>query len=144
MEQRAVIRFFKLKGLKSRATHTELEPVYDPEALALPTVKKCWRRSQQGRMDLFDDPRSGSPLANDLPGAIGVLLPDKLFSFCKVLCRHFQIGKATCLRILHDKLGLTISIFAAGRMFSGTTKERNSVIFEASSDGADGAQAKRL
>jgi hypothetical protein len=28
-----VIRFFTLKGLKARAIHTELESVYDPEAL---------------------------------------------------------------------------------------------------------------
>jgi hypothetical protein len=44
MEQRDVIRFFALAGLKAKAIHTELESVYGPEALALPTVKKWWRR----------------------------------------------------------------------------------------------------
>jgi hypothetical protein len=40
MEQRAVIRFFTLRGLKAKAIHTELDSVYGPEALALPTLKK--------------------------------------------------------------------------------------------------------
>jgi hypothetical protein len=40
MEQRAVIRFFTLKGLKAKAIHTELESVYGGESLALLTVKK--------------------------------------------------------------------------------------------------------
>jgi hypothetical protein len=35
-----VNRFFTLKGLKARAIHTELESVYGPEALALPTMKR--------------------------------------------------------------------------------------------------------
>jgi hypothetical protein len=43
MPQRAVRRFFTLKELKARATHTELDSVGGPEALDLPTVKK-WRR----------------------------------------------------------------------------------------------------
>jgi hypothetical protein len=43
---------------------------------------------------------------DDLAGAIGSTLEEKPFSSFKVLCRHFRIGKATCLRILHDKLGL--------------------------------------
>jgi transposase len=111
MEQRVVIFLFTLKELKARAIQTELELVYGPEALARPTVKKWRRRSHQGRTDLFDDPRSGRPLMNDLAGAIGSMLEEKPFSLCKGLCHRFRIGKATCLRILQDKLGLTNSIF---------------------------------
>jgi hypothetical protein len=106
MEQRTVIHFFTLKGLKARTIHNELESVYGAEVLPLPTVKK-WRRCfHQGRMDLFDDPRSGRPLRNGFAGAIVSMLEERPFSSCKVLYRHFQIGNATCLRILHDKLGL--------------------------------------
>jgi hypothetical protein len=39
-EQRAMIRFFRLKGLKARAIHMEFELVYVPGRLALPTVRK--------------------------------------------------------------------------------------------------------
>jgi hypothetical protein len=40
MEQAAVIRFFTLKRMKAMVIHTELESMYGPEALALPTGKK--------------------------------------------------------------------------------------------------------
>jgi hypothetical protein len=43
MEQRAVIRFFTLKGLPSRVIAAELESMYAADALALLTVKK-WRK----------------------------------------------------------------------------------------------------
>jgi hypothetical protein len=33
---------------------------------------------------------------------------ERPFSSCKVLSRHFWIGKAACLRILYDKLGLKV------------------------------------
>jgi hypothetical protein len=48
MEQRAVINFFTLKGLKAKTIHTELDSGDRPEALTLPTMKKWWRRFQQG------------------------------------------------------------------------------------------------
>jgi transposase len=57
MEQRAVIRFFTLKGLKARDIQAELKSVYGPEALALSTVKKWRKRFHEGRTDLIDDPR---------------------------------------------------------------------------------------
>jgi hypothetical protein len=66
-----MIRFFTFKRLKARAIHTELESMYGPEALALPTVNKWWRCFHSGRTDLFDNPRSGSLLTNDPTAAIG-------------------------------------------------------------------------
>jgi hypothetical protein len=97
MEQRAVIHFSALKGLKSRAIHTEIESVHSPEALPRPTVKN-WGRFHQGRMELFGDPRSGRPLTYNLAGAIGSMLKERPFKSCMVLCRHFRIGKVTGLR----------------------------------------------
>jgi hypothetical protein len=101
-EQQTVIRFFTLKELKARVIHTELESAYGPEAPALPTVKKWRRRFHQGRTDLFDDPRSGRSFA----GAIGCMLEERSFNSRKVFYPHAQIGKATCLWILHHELGL--------------------------------------
>jgi hypothetical protein len=106
MEQRVVIHFFTLKRRRATAIHTELESVYNPEALALPVVKKSRTYFHRGRTDMFDDPRSGKPLTNGLARAIGFMLEERSFNLCKVLCRHFRIGKATCLRILHGKLDL--------------------------------------
>jgi transposase len=106
MEQRAVIRFLTLKGLKSRDIHASLMSVSGGDELAITTVKKWNKRFREGRTDLFDDPRVGRPLTHDLAEAIRSVLTDRPFTSCKVLCRHFRIGKATCLRILHDALGL--------------------------------------
>jgi transposase len=70
MEQRAVTRFFTLKGLKATAIHADLVSVYLEDALALATVKKWNKRFREGRRDLFDDHRSGWPLVHDRSKAI--------------------------------------------------------------------------
>jgi hypothetical protein len=36
------------------------------------------------------------------------MLEERPFSSCRVLCYHFQTGKATRVRILHDELGFKI------------------------------------
>jgi hypothetical protein len=55
---------------------------------------------------MFDDPRSEKSLTDDLDEATGFVLAERSFSLCKLLCRHFWIGRTTILRILHDNLGL--------------------------------------
>jgi histone-lysine N-methyltransferase SETMAR len=104
MERRAVIRFFTLKGVSSRAITAELEPVYAGDALVLPTIKKWRKHFTQKRTSLCDYPRSGRPLTNDPAEAIASMLKERPFLSCKVLCRDFRIAKASCLRILHDDL----------------------------------------
>jgi transposase len=107
MGQKAVIRFFTLKGLKAKEIRAELESVYGPEALALSTVKKWRKRFQEGRTDLIDDRGPGRPVTHDLAEAIQSMLAERPFLSCKVLCRHLGIGKATCLQILYNDLELT-------------------------------------
>jgi hypothetical protein len=65
---------YTLKGMKAKDIHAELESLYVPEALALPTAKK-WRGSfQQGRTDLVNDPKVGKPVTDGLDAAIGLML----------------------------------------------------------------------
>jgi transposase len=109
MKQKTVIRFFTLKGFKTREIRAELESVYCPEARALSTVKKWRKRFQEGRTDLIDDRRRGRLVTDDLAEGIQSVLAERPFLSCKVLYRHLRIGKATCLRILHNDLGLTKS-----------------------------------
>jgi transposase len=97
MEQKAVIRFVTLKGLKTKEIRAELESVYGPEALALSTVKKWRKRFQKGRTDLIDDRRPGRPVTDDLAEAIQLMLAGRPFLSCEVLCPHLRIGKVTCL-----------------------------------------------
>jgi hypothetical protein len=88
MEQRAVIRFFILRGLKAREIQTELESVHGPEALALSTVKKWRKRFQEGRTHLIDDRRLGRPVTQDLAEAIQSMHTERPLILCKVLCGH--------------------------------------------------------
>jgi hypothetical protein len=104
MEQRAVIRFFTLKGSSPRDIHIELKCVYGDEALCFRAVYKWYERFLQGRTELFDNPRSGRPLQNDLGDALRGMLQEFPFTSCKRRCVHFRIAKATCLCILHDVL----------------------------------------
>jgi hypothetical protein len=104
MEQRGVVRLFTLKGLSPRDIHTELKSVYEDEALCVRAVYEWHERFMQGRMELFDNPRSGRPLQNDLADALRAMIQVFTFTSCKCLCIHFRIAKTTCLGILHDVL----------------------------------------
>jgi transposase len=106
MEQRPVVRFFTLKGLSPEDVHTELESKYMDEALDLRTIYKWYERFMRRRIKLFDDPRSGQPLQNDLANALHVMIQEFHFTSCKSLCIHFRLSMSTCLRILHDVLRL--------------------------------------
>jgi hypothetical protein len=90
---RAVIRFLTLKGLRVSAIAGELQSVYETEAFALSTAEKWHKRSAQGRTSLYDDPRCGIPLTNDLTEAISSVLKERSYLSCKIFCRHFRITK---------------------------------------------------
>jgi hypothetical protein len=100
LEQRAVIRFFTLKGPPSRVIAAELESMYAAGVLALPTIKKWRKRFPQEKTSPCGDRRSGLPLTNDLAEAIASMLKECPFLSSKVLGQHFRITEASCLRIL--------------------------------------------
>jgi hypothetical protein len=60
----------------------------------------------QGRTDLFDDPRSGRPLHNDLADPIRAMIQEFTFASCKHICTRFRLVKRLCLYILHNVLHL--------------------------------------
>jgi hypothetical protein len=129
MEQRAVIRFFNLKGSSPRDIHTKFESVYGDEALCLRGVYKWYERFLQGRTELFENPRSGRPLQNDFGYALRGMLQKFPFISCKRLYVHFRIAKATCMRILHDVLDSKSSIYAGLGTLSMTLKKPNAYHF---------------
>jgi hypothetical protein len=69
MEQRDVLRFVTLKRLDPQQIHSELESVCHEDALALPTISKRQVCFRDGRTELSDDPRSGTPRKNDFAEA---------------------------------------------------------------------------
>jgi hypothetical protein len=78
MEQRTVIRFLTLKGLRASATAAELMSAYETEALVLSTAKKWRKRSAEGRTSLYNDPRCGRSLTNHSAEAISLMLKERL------------------------------------------------------------------
>jgi transposase len=106
-EQHAVIHHLPLKNLNITEIAIELQSVYGTDALNYSTVSK-WRLHFQDASDnLFDSARAGRPSRSDLAALIQLLLQQFPFISCKILCRKLKIGKATCLRVLHDDLHLT-------------------------------------
>jgi hypothetical protein len=85
---------------------TELQTVYGTNALKYLTVSKWRMRFQDDSADLFDFAPSGRPSRSDLAALVQSLLQQFPFISCKVLCRKLKIGKAACLRMLHDDLHL--------------------------------------
>jgi transposase len=106
MEQRAVIRFFTLKGLGVQQIHSELESVYHKEALTFSTGYKWFARFRVGRTKLSNDPRSRRPRESDGATGISAMLEERPFVSCKLIARQFRVAKTTCLRMLREDLGL--------------------------------------
>jgi hypothetical protein len=111
MEQRVVTHFLTLKGLYVSAITAKLGLVYETETFTLFPVKR-WRICfTEGRTSSCDDSVCEKPLTNDFAEAISSMLKERLDLSCKFRSRHFRIAKGTCLRILHDTLGMKSAIF---------------------------------
>jgi histone-lysine N-methyltransferase SETMAR len=106
MEQRAVIRFLTLKGQSAKSILSELMEVYHQDALCLTAVKKWRKRFLKGRTSLEDDLRIGRPKKSDLADPLLQLLQETPFISCKCMCCRLKISKTTCLRVLHEDLGM--------------------------------------
>jgi hypothetical protein len=90
MEQRAVIQFFTLKGLKAKPMQTELKSVYGTDACKLSIVKIWQSRFLQRRTSLFDNPRFVQPLTQVLAEAIRSMRHDKAVHFVQGPLSTFQ------------------------------------------------------
>jgi hypothetical protein len=116
LEQRAVIRDLTLKNPSVAEIATELQSVYGTDTLKYSTVSKWRLYFQEGSHDLFDLARSGRPSPSDLAALIQSVLQQFPFISCNVLCHKLKIGKATCLRVLHDDSDLESPIDAMFRI----------------------------
>jgi transposase len=106
LEQRAVAHCLTLKNLSVAEIATELQSGYGTDALKYSTISKWRLRFQDGSDELFDFARSGRPSRSDLADLIQSLLQQFPFISYKSLYHKLKVGKATCLRVLHDDLHL--------------------------------------
>jgi hypothetical protein len=106
-KQCAVIRFFPLNGLRPQHVHTELSDVHDERGFQLLPPEKLHSRFADRTQDLEDEPKSGQPKTIDLLDPMAKLPREKPFPSCQAICRRMNIPKTTCLRVLHEELGLS-------------------------------------
>jgi hypothetical protein len=95
-----------LKNLSIAEIATELQIVYGTDAMMYSTISKWSLPFQHGSDDLFDLACSGKPSCSDLAAPIQPLLRQFPFVSYQVLCCKPKIGKAICLRVLHNNLHL--------------------------------------
>jgi hypothetical protein len=79
MEQRVVLRFLTIKGLKAKKIKMEITSVYGDEALQISAVKKWRKHFMLGRTELGDDRRSGRSANSDLTHVIAELIRARPF-----------------------------------------------------------------
>jgi hypothetical protein len=95
LEQRHVIRFLHLKGLKLDTIAAKLVATYGPEAYAKPSIKHWIHQIKLGRIDLTNQHSAGRSPLDDIDAEILVAL--RKFPFSSV-------------RTIGDSLGIPASI----------------------------------
>jgi hypothetical protein len=111
MEESAVIRFFQLKKLSPKDIRAELDDVYGHKTLSLSPVQKWRKRVANGRVNLEDGPKSGTP-RKAISANPGEPLSRKLFLFHARACvRSFasqrQFACASCATIFGSKSAIS-------------------------------------
>jgi hypothetical protein len=63
-EQRLVLKFLFLKGLRCKAAHIELSAVLREQTYSLWQAEQCIRRFKDGDLSCEDDDQSGRPFSD--------------------------------------------------------------------------------
>jgi histone-lysine N-methyltransferase SETMAR len=105
VEQRIILKFLFMKGLRYKAAHNELSSVLGGQVYSLSQVKRWIRRFKDGDLSCEDEDRSGRPFS-DLSDAIRLHLEKFPFTSAKVLAKYFSTSLPTISRILTTHLGL--------------------------------------
>jgi hypothetical protein len=106
LEQRAVIHYLTLKNNNVAEITTELQSLYGTNALKYSTGSKWVWVFRTARTTYLIEYVLKRPSRSDLAAPIQSSLQQFPFISYKILCRNLKIGKATCLRVLHNDLHL--------------------------------------
>jgi transposase len=104
-EQRFIIKFLFLKGLDSKAIHSEFTAVLGPTAYSLHQVKEWRRRFAKGDLSCQDQIRPGRP-SHVLGKALSDFLEEFPFASASIIAQNFGQSKSTIKQILKRELGL--------------------------------------
>lgn len=105
MEQRYVIHFLYLKGMKREEIHAELIDVYGDDALSLSSVKYWCHEFKVGRKCLEDAPRSGRPPEIYLSDLVAKEMNKDPYLTANQIAKKFDISPQTAVTILSEDLG---------------------------------------
>jgi transposase len=107
MEQRVNIKLCVKLGKTPTETYEMLQNVYGDEALSRSSIFGWFKRFKDGRDDLQDDPRSGSPSTSrnaDTIANVREMVTRDLRLILRMMLDELEINKETILQILHEDL----------------------------------------
>jgi hypothetical protein len=114
-EQRHIMKFLRIKGLKLGEITKELSSAHSPDAYTPPSIK-CWpRQIKLGRTDPRAQHAGGRPLFHDINAEILSLLRKYPFSSVRTIAESREIPVSTIFFIWSRKLVLKISYFVGSR-----------------------------
>jgi hypothetical protein len=99
VEQRVIIKFLRLKGMKLVDIHNELTEVFGEETYALPRVKYWIHQLKTGRKIMTDDVRPGRPSIDHIDALVLKQLIETPFASVRSLNKDLEIPKTTMWRL---------------------------------------------
>lgn len=109
IEQRVIIKFHVKLGKSACETFSLLKSVYQESCLAQSNVYNWFKRFQDGREDVEDDPRSGRPSTSKTDKNIekvGVLVRSDRRLTIRMISDTVGIDKESVRQILHDNFNM--------------------------------------
>jgi transposase len=106
LEQRYVIRFLQVKGLKLNEIATELPNTYGRDASAPPSIKYWLHQIKLGRTDLKTQHGGGRPRLDDIDAEILLVLRKFTFSSRRMIADSLNIPAPMIHAHLAEKIDL--------------------------------------
>ena len=101
---RSVYHYYFLRGLSPREVHEEMIQAYGEDCPHEQTIRKWYKRFEDGLELLKDANRSGKPKNPSLVPKIRDLLSDYPFLSARSITNMLNTPKTTILRVLHEEM----------------------------------------
>jgi hypothetical protein len=105
-EQRHIIKFLHIKGLKLGEIAQELSGTYDPDAHTPPSIKYWLHQIMLGRTDLRTQRAGGWPPLDDIDAEMLSFLRKYPFTSVRMTAESLEIPVSTFYSHLVEKIGL--------------------------------------
>jgi hypothetical protein len=106
LEQRHVIKFLRIKGLKLRKIARELSSAYDADVYTAPSIKCRLHQIKVGRPDIRTEPAGGRALLDDIDAENVSLLRKYPSASGRTIAESLYIPVSAIYAHLVEKMGL--------------------------------------